>query len=599
MKQDIEVLAIRLAKLFKKDENDGNTLKLISGQVVSFDKDSGFAYVQTGEKSKLRLLNKSGEQLSAGDSVWIGYQASLADGVIIIRNGTPVLMGVGEDLGNGNERFNGYNPYTDAKNTVTDIANSQNCTLRGMGNSIDSGTQSEVGGFFNKIVKIFESIVMGSNNVIKYASQSLIAGINNRIIHIDSSLVAGNSNYVSGGSNQCNIIGGNSNVSYHEESIIGGTQNISGAIPTMANPNMGSAISSYKDTDTELSGGLLPGFMSSGSMAGGYNILGGRGNTASGSSIAGGGNNMAVDASAAAGEHNIAIDRSFTFGRNCKAIGYSFAGGEGSSAGSQWTDEVDENSSPYNSYTFVTGSKAGNCNFAFGKNCKAYNNSVAIGEELQNREAYSFLCGKYNAVSQGSGYLFCVGNGTGNGSRSNALTLDSSGNLTIQGSYSSAGADGTEYFEWEDANPSGEDRAGRFVTLIGDKLKLADENDEYILGVISATPSFVGNDDMGQWHGKYKKDIFGRVITENIDGELRPVISDDYDSSREYVPRSERREWDYASSSGRLIVIDDGSCIVNGYCKPMKDGIAGLSEKSTEYRVIQRLDESHIMIYIK
>jgi hypothetical protein len=47
---------------------------------------------------------------------------------------------------------------------------------------------------------------------------------------------------------------------------------------------------------------------------------------------------------------------------------------------------------------------------------------------------------------------------------------------------------------------------------------------------------------------------------------------------------------------GKLVVIDDGTCEVNGYCKP-KNGTATKSD--TGYRVLARLDETHIKVLMK
>ena len=47
-----------------------------------------------------------------------------------------------------------------------------------------------------------------------------------------------------------------------------------------------------------------------------------------------------------------------------------------------------------------------------------------------------------------------------------------------------------------------------------------------------------------------------------------------------------------------LILIDDGSCVVNEYCKPSIDGVGTYSKEQTKYRVLKRLDQNHVQILI-
>jgi len=51
-------------------------------------------------------------------------------------------------------------------------------------------------------------------------------------------------------------------------------------------------------------------------------------------------------------------------------------------------------------------------------------------------------------------------------------------------------------------------------------------------------------------------------------------------------------------SLGKLVTLDDGSCQVNGWCRVGAGGKATASETPTKYRVMKRLDESHIRILI-
>lgn len=58
--------------------------------------------------------------------------------------------------------------------------------------------------------------------------------------------------------------------------------------------------------------------------------------------------------------------------------------------------------------------------------------AVAIGASCEASNNYQFACGRFNA--SGTGLIFTLGNGTGANNRSNAMTVDSSGNEVIAGS---------------------------------------------------------------------------------------------------------------------------------------------------------------------
>ena len=219
-----------------------------------------------------------------------------------------------------------------------------------------------------------------------------------------------------------------------------------------------------------------------------------------------------------------------------------------------------------------------------------------------------------------------VGNGTSDSSRFNALLLTNDGNLYTGGSgtYHTGGADYSEYFEWQDENQNKEDRAGRFVTLDGEKIHYAKQGDE-ILGIISASPAIVGDDFSESWYGKYETDIFGRVQTEEYTvpeevipadketgeaertipshTEMRMKLNPNFDATKDaaYQTRSSRPEWSTVGMIGKLVLIDDGTCAVNGYCQPSAagDGTATKADGKTNCRVMARLDSTHIKVLLK
>ena len=141
--------------------------------------------------------------------------------------------------------------------------------------------------------------------------------------------------------------------------------------------------------------------------------------------------------------------------------------------------------------------------------------------------------------------------------------------------------------------------------------------------MVSCNPSVIGDSHDDQWKGMFMVDVFGSPILEEVeeivysepeydeDGNItiEPVeidrytvmtqkINPEYDNSKEYVPRSQRKEWSAIGMVGKLVIIDDGSCEVNGYCTTTNSGI-GTSSSSSGYRVISRLDETHVEIILK
>lgn len=216
--------------------------------------------------------------------------------------------------------------------------------------------------------------------------------------------------------------------------------------------------------------------------------------------------------------------------------------------------------------------------------------------------------------------MFVIGRGGSENGRANAFRVASNG--VYGGNYNSSGADYAELFEWLDSNPDAEDRAGLFVTLEGDRLRLAGPEDDFILGIVSADPSVVGDVYDDQWAGMYLRDVFGRTIMEMQDfpaettqvpredgtmetveliparRELAPKLNPAYDHTAKYLPRTQRPEWDAVGMMGKLVAVDDGTCQVNGWCTVGEGGKATHSDTRTRCRVMARLDETHIRVLI-
>ena len=211
-----------------------------------------------------------------------------------------------------------------------------------------------------------------------------------------------------------------------------------------------------------------------------------------------------------------------------------------------------------------------------------------------------------NALS----HWLIIGNGSSDTVRSNAFRVDVSGTVFGKGAYQTSGADYAENFEWLDGNSDNEDRRGYFVTLDGNKIRKATSSDDYILGIVSATPVVVGNSDPDDWHGRFLRDSFGNYLKEMIEDEYTDengetqvrmvesyIINPEFDPEISYIPRAERTEWSPVGMLGQLIVRDDGSCEVNGYCGVSDDGIATATQ--TGYRVIERVSENLVKVILK
>lgn len=271
--------------------------------------------------------------------------------------------------------------------------------------------------------------------------------------------------------------------------------------------------------------------------------------------------------------------------------------------------------SGYASHSEGQGTRAsGDYSHAAGYYTIANQNQYVIGHHNQQ---YMYA----NNASEGAidAVAFSIGNGTTN-SDSNAFRIQYNGKVYAKSSSISTGADYAEYFEWEDGNENNEDRRGYFVTLNGEKIKIATSTD-YILGIVSGFPSVIGNGDE-EWRGRYVFDEFDAPVIEefeyetqehktktNDEGEIENYVEKvkhtgtkwkevpEYDPSQTYIPRDQRKEWSAVGMLGILAVRDDGTCKVNGFCKVTDKGIATASESG--YRVIKRVNNNIIKTVFK
>lgn len=398
-----------------------------------------------------------------------------------------------------------------------------------------------------------------------FNSKSLTGDATSVLFNDYSNNQAGGGTYQSVFGNQCKAFNGNTIFVTGWKNTVQGNQ----ASGFGENNNVnGEASSSFGDSNS-VTGIADIGFGQSNVLTGNFNAVFGRANTIGGTD-------------------------NVTFGYGNKINGNeNFATGEGNTIGANCTGGATIGN--YNTCNNNAGLSGGWYSYVDA------NQGIAYGNHCRTSYQSSASFGAYNSYSK-IGVQLTLGNGT-ESARANAFRAAADG-VYSSGAYHTSGADYAEYFEWLDGNLDGEDRRGRFVKLDGEKILLAESIDDDILGIVSGNPSVVGDSYEDQWQGQYLTDIYGELLTEDYtdeDGTTRKVwvLNPDYDPEKVYVPRSERREWSAVGMMGKLIVIDDGTCRPNDYCVPTTGGIATRSEGRVGYRVLSRVDETHIKVLIK
>ncbi|TDL92492.1 hypothetical protein E2R55_05525 [Vibrio vulnificus] len=241
-------------------------------------------------------------------------------------------------------------------------------------------------------------------------------------------------------------------------------------------------------------------------------------------------------------------------------------------------------------------------------------NSVASGffshTEGQSTNA-NFLegvhvMGQFGAANE-LPYSWYLANGINASTPGLAAKILSNGNVKVDGTFTTPAADYAEMFETTDGYPI---EFGYFVTLEKDKVRIVNGQDDFILGISSANPAFLADGGELRWKHKYLTTEWGEILYEEtvlppvLDAEdnvvvpkrteRKPVLNPDWDDTLEYEPRSSRPEWIAIGMLGKLLVRDDGSCEVNGYCMPNGEGIATTAKRG--YRVLKRTGINQILV---
>ena len=183
----------------------------------------------------------------------------------------------------------------------------------------------------------------------------------------------------------------------------------------------------------------------------------------------------------------------------------------------------------------------------------------------------------------------------GGGNKRCTFDLDN-GHTYLDGTLHNNSYDYAEYFEWDDGNPENEDRRGYSVVLTSDgKIRKAtsDDSPEDIIGAVSGTSSITGDAAMYDWNGKYEVDEWGTrvkdkvyqlswevelengekenhsydedrvpegiIVPENASRRLhsRERINPEYDETKIYEPRDQRKEWSTIGLLGKVRVRDE------------------------------------------
>lgn len=224
----------------------------------------------------------------------------------------------------------------------------------------------------------------------------------------------------------------------------------------------------------------------------------------------------------------------------------------------------------------------------------------------------SHIMGTYGDAEMNFSWFLANGISSSRGLAAKILTT---GEAYIDQSWNGGGADYAEMFESADGT---EIEPGYFVTFDDtdpEKIRIFNSaTDDYVLGITSGVPAFLGNAGELRWENKYLTDEWGKIQYQEVTvpdliheptGEIilpahtqiKPVINPEFDPELPYIPRSTRPEWVPVGLLGKLRIRDDGTCLPGGYCRPNENGIGAASADG--YRVLRRVSASQIVIMFK
>ncbi|WP_374199847.1 peptidase G2 autoproteolytic cleavage domain-containing protein [Mammaliicoccus sp. Q-M61] len=238
-----------------------------------------------------------------------------------------------------------------------------------------------------------------------------------------------------------------------------------------------------------------------------------------------------------------------------------------------------------------------------GANSHAYGSRSAVINSLESETLPGSYCQTIvnsRGVKSPGNYHFLLGYGA-NGADYANTSIDMftiSGNIKTKGSVSSGQnfGDYAEYFESQSgqAIPN-----GTIVTLDGRYVRKAQINDKPI-GIISGTAGVILGDQMFHHKDKFLKDEFGVTLTEWQTKEWQddegnwyseeveiPIPNPDYiEFEDEYIPRSERPEWNVVGLVGQVFTRFKGELKPNDYIKS-DNGVGVRDNVNGYYRVLE------------
>lgn len=216
------------------------------------------------------------------------------------------------------------------------------------------------------------------------------------------------------------------------------------------------------------------------------------------------------------------------------------------------------------------------------------------------------IMGKFGSAT--TAYSWHLANGLSIMEQGLAARIQADGFGALDMGWSLGGIGYAEAFETIDRKPI---EPGYFVTLDGEKIKRVDNADSYLLGITCAIPAVLSNSSELRWKDKYVTDEWGRIkyhevkipALVNQNGnvlipehtEIQPILNPKWDTGHQYIPRLSRPDWVAVALFGRILVRDDGTCHVNGYCRSNNFGIATPC-KSSAFRVMKRINPKQILV---
>ena len=197
----------------------------------------------------------------------------------------------------------------------------------------------------------------------------------------------------------------------------------------------------------------------------------------------------------------------------------------------------------YETHTF-----AADLGHQFNSN-QRYKTTLWLRNTNTNFENGMFRCAADRAASTSYHFITC----TSGDLTDDEFRVRGDGKVYGDNNYT-VGADYAEYFEWSDGNSSNQDRRGMTVVLDGNKVKLSTSSDsaDNIIGVVSGSPSVVGDSSWSAWSQKYLKDDYNQYI---LDSDGHRQLNSSYDNTKTYTPRAERQEWDAIGMVGKLRIV--------------------------------------------